>query len=186
MSTFIKEIKDHTEVVTLLPSLEPQVLKAAHLIAESMRSGGKLLLAGNGGSAADCQHLAAEFVGRFINDRRALPAIALTVDSSALTCIANDYGYDLIFSRQVEALGNKGDTLIAISTSGNSQSILKAVEAARRRNVNVITLLGRDGGKAKGLADCEITIASHSTARIQEMHIFIGHFICAEVERILL
>jgi len=186
MTHFTKELQEHKELLGLMPSLEPVIIEAACRIAESIRNGGKLLLVGNGGSAADCQHLAAEFIGRFINDRRALPAIALTVDSSALTCVANDYGYDYVFSRQVEGLANKGDALIAISTSGNSPSILNAVVAAKERGVCTITMLGRDGGKAKGLADCEIIIPSGNTARIQEMHIFVGHFICGEVERILL
>lgn len=186
MNAYIKEIQDHAEVLTLMPSLESEIMAAARIVAESIRNGGKLMLVGNGGSAADSQHLAAEFVGRFINDRRALPAIALTVDSSVLTCVANDYGYDQVFSRQVEGLACQGDALIAISTSGNSPSIINAIEAAKRRGVHTITLLGRDGGKVKGLGDCEIIIPSISTARIQEMHIFVGHFICGEVERILL
>jgi D-sedoheptulose 7-phosphate isomerase len=186
MTSFTKELQEHAEVLSLMPSLEPAAIAAAGMIAECMREGGKLMLIGNGGSAADSQHLAAEFVGRFINDRRALPAIALTVDSSALTCVANDYGYDQVFSRQVEGLANEGDALLAISTSGNSISILKAIEAAKSRGVRIITMLGRGGGKAKGLADCEIIVPSSSTARIQEMHIFVGHFICGEVERILL
>jgi len=186
MTHFTTALQEHSEVLNLMPSLEPAILKATYMAAESIRSGGKLLLAGNGGSAADCQHLAAEFIGRFINDRKSLAAIALTVDSSVLTCVANDYGYDHVFSRQVEGLAHEGDTLIAISTSGNSVSILNAVEAAKKRGVRTITMLGRDGGKAKGLADCEIIIPSNTTARIQEMHIFVGHFICSEVERILL
>lgn len=186
MTPFIKELKEHAEVLELVSSLEPVILQAAGIVAESIRNGGKLMLIGNGGSAADSQHLAAEFIGRFINDRRALPAIALTVDSSALTCVANDYGYDYVFSRQIEGLAREEDTLIAISTSGNSASILNALIAAKSRGVRSITMLGRDGGKAKGLADCEIIVPSNTTARIQEMHIFLGHFICAEVERILI
>jgi D-sedoheptulose 7-phosphate isomerase len=186
MTPFTKELQEHIEVLGFMPSLEQTIIDAARIVAESIRHGGKLMLIGNGGSAADSQHLAAEFVGRFINDRRALPAIALTVDSSALTCVANDYGYDYVFARQVEGLACQGDSLIAISTSGNSPSILNAIEAAKKRGVRTITMLGRDGGKAKGLGDCEIIIPSISTARIQEMHIFVGHFICGEVERILL
>ena len=144
------------------------------------------MLIGNGGSASDSQHLAAEFIGRFVNDRRSLPAIALTADTSALTSVANDYGYDQVFVRQVEGLARQGDSMIAISTSGNSPSILYAIEAAKKLSVRTISLLGRDGGKAKSMADCDIIIPSSSTARIQEMHIFVGHFICGEVERILL
>lgn len=186
MTRFHTELQEHAAVLDLMFGLEPAIVRAANIVAQSIRDGGKLMLAGNGGSAADSQHVAAEFVGRFINDRRALPAIALTVDSSALTCISNDYGYDYVFSRQVNALGKKGDSLIAISTSGNSISIVNAIEAAKSQGVKTIALLGRDGGKTKDLTDCEIIVPSNSTARIQEMHIFLAHFLCGEVERILL
>lgn len=185
MTPFLTEFQEHAEVLERTLSLEPVILQASRIVAQSIRDGGKLMLAGNGGSAADSQHIAAEFVGRFINDRRALPAISLTVDSSALTCISNDYGYDFVFSRQINALGKKGDVLIAISTSGNSINIIKSIEAAKSQGVQTIAFLGKDGGKTKGLAECEIIIPSNSTARIQEMHIFLAHFLCGEVERIL-
>ena len=186
MTPFNKELQEHADVLNRTLLLEPLILKAAQTVAHSIRNAGKLILVGNGGSAADSQHIAAEFVGRFKADRRALPAIALTVDTSALTCISNDFGYDYVFSRQVNALGNHGDVIIALSTSGNSVSIINALKAARQQGVKTVSFLGCDGGKAKGLAECEIVVPSYNTARIQEMHIFLAHFLCSEVERILL
>jgi D-sedoheptulose 7-phosphate isomerase len=149
----------------------------------SLRGGGKLLLFGNGGSAADAQHIAAELVGRFDRDRDALPAIALTTDSSALTAIANDYGYDHVFERQIRALGRAGDVAIGISTSGNSPSVVKALAAARALDILPAGLAGRDGGAMREIADPLLIVPSHTTARIQEMHILIGHLLCAGLER---
>src|SRR5437867_1425791 len=157
---------------------------AIDLVAEALAAGRKLLLFGNGGSAADAQHLAAEFVGRFQRERRPLRAIALTTDTSALTAIANDYGYDEVFARQVRALGAPGDVALAISTSGRSPSVLRAVAACRELGIEIIGLTGGDGGTLAGLADlCLRVSASTHAARIQETHILIGHVLCELVDR---
>jgi len=165
-----------------LDAMAPDVARAAHCMSEAVRGGGKLMFCGNGGSAADSQHLASEFTGRFVNDRRPLAALALSTDSSALTCIANDYAFDQVFERQVRALGRKGDVLVAISTSGKSANVLRAVTAARELGVSVVGFLGRDGGTLKPLCDVALVVPSDTTARIQEAHIFIGHTLCALVE----
>ena len=165
--------------------MAPDVARAAHCMSEAVRGGGKLMFCGNGGSAADSQHLASEFTGRFVNDRRPLAALALSTDSSALTCIANDYAFDQVFERQVRALGRKGDVLVAISTSGKSANVLRAVHAARELGVAVVGFLGRDGGTLKPLCDVALVVPSDTTARIQEAHIFIGHTLCALVEEAL-
>ena len=158
------------------------VSQAASAIAISLKSGGKLLICGNGGSAADSQHFAAELVGRYKKERKALPAISLTTDTSALTAIGNDYGFERVFTRQVEALGKKGDILVALSTSGNSPNILAAIEAAKKLGMQVIGMAGQGGGKMKSLCDTCICIPSSNTPRIQEAHITIIHVICAIVE----
>jgi D-sedoheptulose 7-phosphate isomerase len=147
-----------------------------------LQKGGKLMLCGNGGSAADSQHLAAEFTGRFSKDRPPIAAVALSTDTSALTCIGNDYSFNDIFARQVQALGKAGDCLIAISTSGNSGNVLAAVAAAKSLGISTIGLLGRDGGKLKAQCDVSIVVPSQVTARIQEAHILIGHSLCGAVE----
>lgn len=156
--------------------------KAARAIIDSIKSGGKLLVFGNGGSAADSQHMAAEFVGRFIKERKALPAIALTTNSSALTAIANDYGYDLSFSRQMEALGRKQDVALGISTSGNSRNVIAAIKKARSIGMKTIGLTGGDGGGMKNECDILITAGSKKTPRIQECHLLICHIVCELVE----
>src|SRR5438552_35941 len=161
------------------------IFEAAEVITTCLRAGGKLLLFGNGGSAADAQHLAAEFVGRFVRERPGLPAIALTTDSSILTAVGNDYGFDQIFARQVQALGCPGDVAIAISTSGNSPNVIEGVKAAKRGDLKTIGLSGQDGGLLAKEADIAITIASRSTARIQECHITIGHILCELKEEAL-
>src|SRR5438094_870370 len=161
------------------------IFEAAGLIIMCLRTGGKLLFFGNGGSAADAQHLAAEFIGRFVRERAGLPAIALTTDSSILTAVGNDYGFDQIFARQVQALGRPGDIAIAISTSGNSPNVIEAVKAARKGYLKTIGLSGKDGGLLAAEADVVITIASTSTARIQECHITIGHLLCELTEEAL-
>jgi D-sedoheptulose 7-phosphate isomerase len=180
--TFDSNLKEHQLLFQGLGVLEPVVNRASELIAKAFASGNKLLLCGNGGSAADSQHIAAEMTGRFIKDRKPLPAIALTTDTSALTCIANDYSFEDVFARQVGALGRAGDVLIAISTSGNSGNVIKAMHVAKDLGVKVIALSGRDGGQMKSLADLSIIVPNNTTARIQEAHIFIGHIICGEVE----
>jgi D-sedoheptulose 7-phosphate isomerase len=159
------------------------IFDAASLITACLRRGDKLLFFGNGGSAADAQHLAAEFVGRFVRERAGLPAIALTTDSSILTAVGNDYGFDQIFARQVQALGRSGDIVIAISTSGNSPNVLEGVKAAKKGKLGTIALSGKDGGTLAKQADVAITIDSTNTARIQECHIAIGHLFCELVER---
>ena len=183
---FNKNIKEHLEVIESLSILEPNVSSAADVIVTSLKHGGKLMLCGNGGSAADCQHIAAEFTGRFIHDRRPLAAMALTTDTSALTCISNDYSFVKVFSRQVEAIGRKNDVLMAISTSGNSENVIEAVNVAKLNGIKVIGLLGRDGGKLISLCDVAIVIDSKTTARIQEAHILIGHTICGAIEDALI
>lgn len=158
------------------------ILKAADLIAQSYDTHGKVVLFGNGGSAADAQHLAAEFVGRFLRDRPSLPAVALTTDPSIVTAIANDYGFDKVFARQIEALVSPHDVIVAISTSGNSANVVVGVEAAKRKGAKVIALTGQGGGNLAELVDVLIDIPSIKTPRIQEMHILVGHLICEIVE----
>ncbi|WP_269625318.1 D-sedoheptulose-7-phosphate isomerase [Prochlorococcus marinus] len=154
----------------------------ANYLTESLNSGGTIFWCGNGGSAADCQHLAADLVCRFISDREPLRSISLTTDTSILTAISNDYSFNDVFSRQLKALGKKGDVLIAISTSGNSPNILKAIETAKSMNIKTIGLLGNDKGKAAKIIQTKIIVPSKRTARIQEIHILIGHLIIQLVE----
>ena len=161
------------------------VERAATLCLEALRGGGKVLLAGNGGSAADAQHLAGEFVSRFLFDRPGLPAIALTTDTSVLTAIANDYGYEHVFSRQLEALGQPGDVFIAISTSGRSPNVLKGIETARAKGLKIIVLTGSGGTAMAALADIAISAACPETPYIQQVHLIAGHAICAMVEAAL-
>lgn len=164
-----------------------EIEKCAALFIETLRRGGKILFCGNGGSAADSQHLAAELVVRLRSefDRPSIPAMALTVDTSILTAGSNDFGFEEVFARQIEALGQPGDLLVAISTSGNSPNILRAIEAARAREMITVGLSGKDGGKMKNLVDLAIVVLSSSTARIQECHILIGHIVCQLVEETL-
>ena len=154
---------------------------AADSCRQALARGNKILLAGNGGSAADAQHIAAELVGRFEKERKGLAAIALTTDTSALTAIANDHGYDRVFARQLEGLGNPGDVFIGISTSGNSANIVAAVQVARENGINTIALCGA-GGKLKDLCDNSINVPSTRTATIQECHIMIGHILCSLID----
>ena len=180
-----KAIDAHIDVVKSIRPMAPAIEALGRTLAESIQEGHKVLFVGNGGSAADAQHLAAEIVGRFEKDRSGLAAIALTTDSSALTSIANDYGFDSIFSRQVEALGQEGDVLVAISTSGKSPNILKAVEVARTKGLTTIGLLGKTGGRLKELVDHALVVPSDNTARVQEAHILIGHILCQLIEESL-
>ena len=175
-------LHEHLTVMQSLSALSEPIQRAAHMIEEAVRSGNKLMLCGNGGSAADSQHLAAEFTGRFVKDRQPLAGLALSTDTSALTCIANDYSFDEVFSRQVLGLGRSGDCLLAISTSGNSRNVVRAVEAARSIGVHTVGLLGRDGGELREKCELSIVVPSRTTARIQEAHIFIGHTLCSIVE----
>jgi D-sedoheptulose 7-phosphate isomerase len=163
----------------------PRVVEAAEWVAEAYRSGGKTLLFGNGGSAADAQHLATEFNVRLTRDRPALPSIALTVNASDLTAIGNDYGFERVFARLIEAHGREGDVAIAISTSGNSQNVVDAVDEARTRGIRSIGLLGRGGGKLLDRVDLALVVPSDDTQRIQESHIALAHAIAEVAERIL-
>jgi len=174
--------REHLEVANALPRIASDVATAVEMISASLSGGGTLFLAGNGGSAADAQHIAAELTGRFLRERRALRALALHGNSSAITAIGNDYGYDQVFARELSAHARPGDVLIAISTSGNSPNILRAVETARDAGMMVIGLTGETGGKMRLLCDVCLCAPSQRTARIQEMHITIGHTICELVE----
>ena len=180
---FVSNLQEHQLLFHNLSALELVVNQAGALISKAFVSGNKLMLCGNGGSAADSQHIAAEMTGRFIKDRKPLPAIALTTDTSTLTCIANDYSFEHVFARQVSALGRPGDVLLAISTSGNSENVIKAMQAAKDLSIKTVALTGRDGGRIKSLADFSIVVPSLTTARIQEAHIFIGHIICGLIEK---
>jgi D-sedoheptulose 7-phosphate isomerase len=173
---------EHVEVAKALPSLASAVSGAVDIIGSCLAAGGQLLIAGNGGSAADAQHIAAELTGRFLRERRPFRALALHVNTSALTAIGNDYGFEHVFARELSAHARSGDVLLAISTSGNSPNILRAIEAARRSNVIVIGLTGESGGEIRSACDVCLCVPSKSTARIQEMHITIGHAICELVE----
>jgi D-sedoheptulose 7-phosphate isomerase len=159
--------------------------RVAMEIVNSLRTEGTVFFCGNGGSAADSQHLAAEFTGRYLKERRALPAIALNSNSSSMTAIGNDYGFDLVFARQLEALGKKGDVVVGISTSGNSPNVIRALEVAKRKSMFAAALTGASGNKLASVADCVICVPSNETPRIQECHILIGHIICEIVENIL-
>ena len=182
---FERSLAEHQEVFHNLGQLGDAIADAVALAADSLRTGGKILLCGNGGSAADSQHIAAELVGRFVTERVPLPALALTTDSSILTAVANDYAYDQIFARQVKAIGRRGDCLIGYTTSGNSGNVLEAFRVAKSLGLATIALLGRDGGRSKGLADVEIIVPSNTTSRIQEAHGFIGHALCEGIEHAL-
>lgn len=167
---------------SLLKYQADNIEKAASVITAAIKKGGKLLVFGNGGSAADSQHIAAELVGRFKLERKPLPAIALTTDTSALTAIANDYGYDLVFSRQIEALGHAGDVALGISTSGNSKNVIEALKKARSLGLVTISLTGGTGGKIMEESDISVTVPSNDTPRIQESHNMIGHILCGLIE----
>lgn len=182
LSPFQRSLAEHEAVFQSVAELGGAVDAAVALAAESLRNGGKLLFCGNGGSAADSQHIAAEYVGRFVTERTPLAAIALTTDTSILTAVGNDYSYDEVFSRQIRALGRPGDCLIGMSTSGNSGNVIEALRVAKAQGLKSIALIGRDGGLMKGLADVEIIVPSNTTSRIQEAHGFIGHSMCEGVE----
>ena len=177
-----KHISEHSIVLDSMSELSSSIEKVAQILIRCLKNDRTIFWCGNGGSASDSQHLAAELVGRFIGERKPLKSIALTADSAVMTCIVNDYGYEHIFSRQVEALGTEGDVLIGISTSGNSLNVLNAFTVAQQKNLNTVGFLGKGGGKAASLVDQQILVLSNSTARIQEMHILIGHILCDLIE----
>jgi len=176
----------HREVMEALErELTPKIIRVADLLVDTFRNGNKLLVMGNGGSAADSQHLAGEIVGRFRLERRGLPAIALSTDTSILTAVGNDYGFDAIFRRQVEAHAQEGDVVIGISTSGSSPNVLSALCLAREMGCRTVGLLGKDGGSIRDLVDIDLTVPGHDTPRIQEGHITIIHILCELVEQAL-
>ena len=179
-----QRLADHLNVLQkLMDSDLPEKLETcAEYVEKALAEGHKVLFCGNGGSAADSQHLAAEFVGRFQKERKGLPAIALTVDTSILTAVANDYGYDTVFARQVQALGERGDVLVGISTSGNSNNVLLAVEEAKAKGITCIGLTAEGGGKMAAACDICLAVPAKVTARAQEMHILMGHILCELVD----
>lgn len=183
---FHDELIAHKQTMQAIESLEETIDKVVDVLAQAIRQKGKVLICGNGGSAADAQHFAAEVVGRFKRERRAWPAIALTTDTSILTAVGNDYGYDDIFARQVEGLAGDGDVLIGISTSGNSANIEKGVQSAKTHNLKTVGLLGKDGGILAKEMDCPIIVPAEDTPRIQEAHIFILHYMAGRLEEALL
>lgn len=184
--TTLASLTEHIDTLELVRNtLRPEIQRCAQILRETVRAGKKVLVCGNGGSAADAQHIAAEFVGRYETERRALPAIALTTDTSALTALANDYSFEKIFARQVDALAAEGDCLIAISTSGNSPNVVAAVMAARNRGCRVIGMTGAAGKKLAGLSDACIMVPAARTARIQEAHITIAHIWCELIDRMI-
>jgi D-sedoheptulose 7-phosphate isomerase len=179
---FGKAVTEHMEVVRQVEAQQPVLEAIARAMTATLRSGGKILWCGNGGSAGDSQHLAAEIVGHFRRERRGLPSLALTTDSSILTAVANDYGYEAVFSRQIEALGVSGDLLVGISTSGNSRNVMAALEVARLQGLVTVAFTGDGGGRMAALADLTFAVASRDTARIQEAHILAGHMLCDWIE----
>ena len=181
--SFKKILRQHRDLFALVEQIEEPVLRSADKLGRTLESGRKVLVCGNGGSAADSQHFAAELIGRFEKDRRALPAIALTTDTSILTAIGNDSGYREVFAKQVDGLGNKGDVLVGISTSGNSENVLLAVETARAKGMHTIGLLGNKGGTLKAAVDIAVVVPHAVTARIQEVHLFILHFWAGFIEK---
>lgn len=183
-NTVVTELEESASIKqSLAENLADTIAEAARIIIHAYRSEKKLLLIGNGGSAADAQHIATEFIGRLNLERKAMPAFALTTDTSLLTALTNDYGFDTIFRRQIEAMAEAGDVLLAITTSGTSPNVIEGVKTAKDHGVKVIGLTGRNGGRLKDIADLSIIVPSDNTQRIQEAHITIGHIICHLVER---
>ena len=185
MDFVYQQIEDSIKVKYLIlqdKEIQKSIKEAAAICCRSLKKGNKILFAGNGGSAADAQHLAGELVNRFGFDRPGLTAIAITTDSSILTSISNDYGFDKLFARQVEAIGKKGDVLFSLSTSGNSPNILNGIKEAKKKGIITIGLTGKSGGKMKSICDLILKVSSGDTPRIQEAHILIGHIICSLIE----
>ena len=183
MGMIDNEMRLHQETIQKsIDEIQSYIYTACVIVTDTLAHGNKVLLCGNGGSAADAQHIAAELTGRYKTERRGLPGIALTTDTSALTAISNDYGYDRVFDRQVEALAKEGDLLIGISTSGNSKNVNNALRVAKEMGCRTIGLSGRDGGGMSELCDVNIVVPSDNTPRIQEMHILIGHILCQAID----
>ena len=182
-NTIQNEFQTHLETIKkVMETMEEPLEKAASLAVETLKNGNKILFFGNGGSAADAQHLAAELSGRYKTERRGLPGIALTTDTSALTAIGNDYGYDRVFDRQVEAIAQKGDLLFGISTSGNSKNVINAFKVGQEIGCKILGMSGRDGGEMNKYCDINLVVPSNDTPRIQEMHILFGHTICQIID----
>ncbi len=182
MVDFAAQLDDHLEVIERSRALIPQMEEMARRIAECLRGGGTVLWMGNGGSAAEAQHISTELVGRFSRERAGLASIALNADAAAVTAIANDYGYDQVFARQVEALCRPGDVVVGLSTSGNSENVIKALRAAKERGATAIGMSGSDGGQLRAVSDLCLCVPSDDTQRVQETHLFIGHVVCGRVE----
>lgn len=182
MSDLIKTINESLANLENLKDKDKEINYAAELIINCLKTKNKVIFCGNGGSAADSQHLAAELMGRYLKDRSPLPAISLTVDTSALTAIGNDYGFENVFSRQLRGIGSAGDVLYATSTSGNSKNVIEAIKVAKDMGIKVIGITGKEPGKMDGECDVLVNVPSDKTNKIQEMHIIVGHFICGKVE----
>ncbi len=183
MSDFVKDITSHIGIFSEMKNLESKINQMTDELVLALKNNKKLIICGNGGSASDSQHIAAEFVGRFKEDRKALNAISLNTDTSILTAIANDYGFERVFSRQIEAIGNSGDILLAISTSGLSENIINAAKECNRNKIKVFSFTGKTHTELTELSDISLQIESSNTARIQECHIFLGQYLCQEVEK---
>lgn len=181
----IQRSLDVKKELLLDAGLRSLIVKAALRIVDSLRAGGKVFFFGNGGSAADAQHLAAEFAGRYTKERPALSAVALGVNLSSTTSIGNDYGFDVLFARELEALGKPGDVAVGISTSGNSRNVIRALEIAKLRSIYTVALTGASGGALRNIADCALCVPAQETPRIQECHILVGHIICELVEEMM-
>lgn len=181
----LEELNQHKNTIeSVIAELVPQIEQGCKMVTDVLQAGGKVLIAGNGGSAADAQHIAAELTGRYVKERIGLPGIALTVDTSALTAISNDYGFEKVYSRQLSALARPEDLFIAISTSGKSSNIIEALKVAKDIKCKTLGLSGRDGGGMNALCDLNIVVSGDTTARIQEMHMLIGHILCKAVDEI--
>jgi len=181
--TVISEFQSHLNTINnVINNMEEELVKASELAVNTLKNGNKILLCGNGGSAADAQHIAAELTGRYKTERRGLPGIALTTDTSALTAIGNDYGYNRVFDRQVESLANKGDLIIGISTSGNSSNVISALKLGMELGCKTIGFTGKNGGEMNDICDVNLVVPSDDTPRIQEMHILFGHTICQIID----
>lgn len=182
MINILDHFNEHEAVLGETKKLIENIDQASKVIINSLSNNGCIFWCGNGGSESDSHHLAGELIGRFVGNRKPLRSIALGTGGAEGSCISNDFGFDNIFSRQLEGLGNKGDILVAISTSGNSQNILNAIEVAKNKEIQVISFLGKGGGRSLEFSDIPILIQSHTTARVQEMHILIGHILCDLIE----
>ena len=181
--TILNEFHSHKEIIEkVIITMDEDLGNASRIAIETLKNGNKILLFGNGGSAADAQHIAAELTGRYKTERKGLPGIALSTDTSALTAIGNDYGYDRVFDRQVEALANKGDLLIGISTSGNSNNVVNALKLGKELGCKTVGFSGRDGGAMNDVCDVNLVVPSNNTPRIQEMHILFGHTLCQIID----